>query len=789
MKRILVGLLLAVSVAGQAQNITGKVCLESDRSPVPYATVGLVQLPDSSMVTGVITLGDGGYLLEKVKPGDYYVRVSYVGYRTTGRGVTVGAGDTDVAVDTIFMAETTASIDEIMVVGERLKGKEMVDRTSYAIPEVVSRTATNGYDLLKKIPQVNVDYQNNVTLNGSSNFIIQVDGRQRDKEYLARILPTDIQSIEIISNPSGKYEGNIDGVISIILKKEARYGVNGNVGFNVKPFSKLTSQATGSLDYSMGKITFYITAFNIYQALDISQTLDSRFAAIDSTTGLTGTGGIKVTLSSVNTGFDYYINDKNSLSLNVSYKPISQDIDLLSETYLYKTGIPLSTIISPIKNITKSDETSASLFYKKTFKNPVQELTVENTWYAFKSRDDNSFENTRYPYESGTVLDYYSRHEENLNERNYYSAKVNYVHPLGMNAKVESGYQLYYQQMSYDFTINDVEADNLFEYGELRNSVYGGVTFNLKKIGMQALLRVENSHISADSVTRPDYTCFLPSFNLQYKFSVAHNLKFTYNRRINRPGIYDMNPYFRTDQNYSITQGNPDLRPDYRDRLQLTYTWNFGSNYFSPYIYNEYFSDRVGNEYKVMNSPSDNSLITFTKPYNLLSGYELGGGVNATLWYINFNARVYKGHINDYTGNNFSIPGRDYYSWSMTGAAYKSFGKNKKTTAFAFLSYDGVNVNARSKTFNHPFYGPGIQTQIKNHSLGVVWVLPLSTNVKLNRTYTETPEYSSTNIIGFNASNFFQFSYSYKFNKGRNIKKLDRKVEVESDSKSGALVK
>ncbi|MRR23113.1 hypothetical protein EG830_09055, partial [bacterium] len=364
MKRILVGLLLAVSVAGQAQNITGKVCLESDRSPVPYATVGLVQLPDSTMVTGVITLGDGGYMLEKVKPGDYFVRVSYVGYKTAGRSVTVGAGDTDVIVDTVFMAETTASIDEIMVVGERLKGKEMVDRTSYAIPEVVSRTATNGYDLLKKIPQVNVDYQNNVTLNGSSNFIIQVDGRQRDKEYLARILPSDIQSIEIISNPSGKYEGNIDGVISIILKKEARYGVNGNVGFNLKPFNKVTSQTTGSLDYSMGKITFYITAFNIYQALDISQALDSRFAAIDSTTSLTGTGGIKVKLSSVNTGFDYYINDRNSLSLNVSYKPISQDVELLSETNLYKTGIPLSTIISPISNITKSDETSASLFYK-----------------------------------------------------------------------------------------------------------------------------------------------------------------------------------------------------------------------------------------------------------------------------------------------------------------------------------------------------------------------------------------------------------------------------------------
>ena len=156
------------------------------------------------------------------------------------------------------------------MVGERLKGKEMVDRTVYAIPPVVSKSLSNGYDLLKRIPQVNVDFQNNVTLNGSSNFIIQVDGRQRDKEYLARLLPSDIETIEIISNPSGKYEGNIDGVISIILKKEARYGMNGNVGLNIKPFNKITRQETASLDYALGKITFYVTAVNVSQSLDIS---------------------------------------------------------------------------------------------------------------------------------------------------------------------------------------------------------------------------------------------------------------------------------------------------------------------------------------------------------------------------------------------------------------------------------------------------------------------------------------------------------------------------------------
>jgi hypothetical protein len=322
----------------------------------------------------------------------------------------------------------------------------------------------------------------------------------------------------------------------------------------------------------------------------------------------------------------------------------------------------------------------------------------------------------------------------------------------------------------------------------LRNSVYGGITYNLKKIGFQAMLRTENSQINADSVSEPIYTCFLPSVNLQYKFSASHNLKFTYNRRINRPGIYDMSPYFKVDQNYNITQGNPDLKPDYRDRLQLTYTWNFGSNYFSPFVYTEFFSNKVGNEYLVISSPVSDILTTFTKPYNLLNGNELGGGVNTMLWFVNINARIYKGHFNEYTGPSSFIPSRDYFSYSITSYAYANLDKKKTITAFAFLSYEGVNVNAYSKTYSTPFYGPGIQAQIKNHSIGVVWLLPFSSHVKLTRTETETTDYTSTNIIGFDASNYIQFMYSYKFNRGKNVKKLDRKVEVESDSKSNAIM-
>jgi len=789
MRTIFLALMLVISITSQAQSIKGKVCLSGDRSAAQFAGVGLHQLPDSAVVTGVITLSEGDYTFDNVKPGNYFIKVSFVGYGADSKNVSVQTGEIVVTVDTIFLTETTTSLSEVSVVAERIKGKEMVDRTVYAVPPAMAKASNTGYDLLKKIPQVNVDFQNNITLNGSSNFIIQVDGRQRDREYLAKLLPSDIQSIEIISNPSGKYEGNIDGVINIILKKEARYGMSGNASLTTKPFNKPTTSASGSLDYSAGKISFYVTGLTFVQNLNIKSWNDSYYIKADSLSSLTSDGKFRVTNTSLNGGFDYYMNDKNNLSLNISYKPIGQDIDMLSETILSKNEIPLNTISGVSVQNLKSDESSVSLFYRKSFDKAIQEFTAEANYYTFRSDELSAFDNTTYVYGTEDAIGSFIRTENNLNNRDYFSTKLNYVHPVGLNAKIETGYQFYSQQMEYDFTIDNQENSNLFLYNELRNSVYGGITYNLKKIGMQALVRIENSQISADSVNDPNYTCFLPSVNLQYKISASHNLKFTYNRRINRPGIYDMNPNYRVDQNYNVSQGNPNLKPDYRDRLQLTYTWNFGSNYFSPYIYHELFTDKVGRVYEVVDNPVTNTLTTFTKPFNLLTGYETGGGLNAMLWYVNISARLYKGHYDEYRDESVTIPSVDYFSYSITSYAYAQPGKKKKTTAYLFLQYNGVDKNAQSETYSIPFYGFGGQQEVKNHTFGVFWLLPFSGDVKLSRTETETPYYTSTNIIGFDVSAYVQFTYTYKFNKGKNVKKLNRTIEVESDSKSQAIGK
>lgn len=778
---------MMMSVALQAQSIRGTVCMQKDTTPAQFASVGLMQLADSAFVSGVITLTDGGYAFEKVAPGSYVIQVSFVGYQTTNQPLEVGDGETNIQADTIYLTEAVTNLDEVMVTAERLKGKELVDRTVYAIPSKIAQVSNNGYDLLKKIPQVNVDFQNNVTLNGSSNFIIQVDGRQRDKEFLAKLLPSDMESIEIISNPSGKYEGNIDGVINIILKKEARYGMNGNASLYAKPINGVTAQASASLDYAAGRITYYITAYTFTQNLKISNTVNNHFFWNDSTGITRGDGDLAVTSSSVNGGFDYYLNDKNSLSFNLNYKPISQQVDFLSDTELETEDIPAGNYTSLSHNDLKSGEGNVSLFYRKAFNKAVQEFTTDINYYTFNSSEGNDFTNTNYLPGSEEPVGTITRFEDNLNQRDYFSAKFNYVHPLGMSAKLEAGYQAYYQKMRYESRVNEQETVNNFIYNELRNSLYGGFTLNSKKFGFQAILRLENSNIDADSVTEPNYTCVLPSANIQYKISATHNLKLTYNRRINRPTIYDLDPSYRIGQNYDISQGNPDLKPEYRDRLQLTYTWNFGNNYFSPSLYVESYSNKISRGYVGILSPTDSIMTTFSKPFNLLSGYEFGGGVNAMLWFFNINARIYKGHYDAYSGASYAIPARDYFSYTLTSYAYHNLDRKKTWNAYAFVSYNGVNVDAQSKTYSIPFYGFGAQKQIKDHNIGFFWLLPFSGNIDFQRTVTETPSYSMENIIGFDVSYYFQFMYSYKFSKGKNVKKMDRKIEVESDSKTQGI--
>jgi hypothetical protein len=342
------------------------------------------------------------------------------------------------------------------------------------------------------------------------------------------------------------------------------------------------------------------------------------------------------------------------------------------------------------------------------------------------------------------------------------------------------GYQIYYQSMDYSQSDKDKKESN-YDYGEFRNAVYSGFTYNLDKFGFQTNLRVERSDIKINNDSTNHYYCWLPSANLQYKFSTTQNLKLTYNRRINRPSTNDLNPSSKINYDKSITTGNVNLEPEYRNKLQLTYTLNFGSNYVSPNIYYEAIDHKID---RVVTY--DEKKIRTSTPFNILNGYEQGAGISAMLWFFNINARYYKGHYDAFHSEKGEPKAAtDFESYSINSYAFAPIPG--KINAFAFIGYNGPIKTSYTTTYSMPFYGFGARKDLGNHSFGFFYLLPTSTVVTFNKTVT-TGAYSSSDVRQkFDVSYYIQFSYSYRFHQGRSVKKINRKAEVESDSKAGGI--
>ncbi|HYW96818.1 MAG TPA: outer membrane beta-barrel family protein, partial [Bacteroidales bacterium] len=425
-------------------------------------------------------------------------------------------------------------------------------------------------------------------------------------------------------------------------------------------------------------------------------------------------------------------------------------------------------------------------FYRKKFRKPIQEITVESIYYFFNSENDNDFVQLLYPPGGITALDSVTRNEVTINDRNYFSTRIDYVQPIGVAMRLETGVQFYLQNMDYNYTTNAELASNNYNYAELRNSAYASFYWKLKKFSLQSTLRAENSNIDINSAITSAYTTLLPSANLLYKFNTKHSLKLTYNRRIERPNLYMLNPFERLNNDLSVTSGNPYLKPEYKDRLQLSYTMNIKKVNFAPYIYHEFYSNKIGNLTTLKVTSVSDAQTVYSAPKNLLTGYEQGFGMNATIAFFNLNGSIYRGHFNAYSDSLTVIPSRDYYSFRLNSYVVKSLFK-EKLNVFAFINYNGAVRSAQTITYSPLFYGVGLNQKIKNHSWGIFYLLPFSKTIQFSKVITETPIIYSENTQQFDASWFVQVMYSYKFNKGRAIKKSDRKSKIDSDTQGGGL--
>jgi len=348
------------------QVITGSLSNKETAIPVDGANVELLHLPDSSLIEATKSNSEGLFVFYKADTANLYcLRVKHLAFKILVMSVTPKKNSMINNVGAISLEPATFNLKEIVVNGSKVSVTELGDRTIYGIPDGLKKTSTDGLDVLRKVPAVQVDFLNeDITVNGKTNIKIEVDGVSRDKGYLKRLHPSQISKMEIITSPSGKYDADVDAVINIITNPAMRYGLKGTAYLGAFPISNNSylGMANGSLDYGLEKISYYVSGNGMLQSFGVNSDMNR----IAGTTNLqqNTTSMYKGNVGNFNAGFIYDPDELNDINFNIAYNTNSNTPN--SNTWNF------NSLNGNLSNILKTESNSknnnsglkSSLFYK-----------------------------------------------------------------------------------------------------------------------------------------------------------------------------------------------------------------------------------------------------------------------------------------------------------------------------------------------------------------------------------------------------------------------------------------
>lgn len=325
-------LVCEVYATERKQKMHGVVCDQKDKSPIAFATVSLHQQRDTSLVTGTTSNQDGYFEISQVENGNYLLRISFVGYQTCMLSINLNEKN-NFNLGTVPLREESIRMSEAVVVGKRIKAKSIDNGTSFFMNQKIYNSSNSGVDILKHVPGIQVDLMKNISLEGSSNIKILVDGKERDKQYLEQLDARQIDRVEIIRTPGAKYDASITGVIHVILK-EREVGMSGHI------FSEIPTNAqeifldpTCGLNYNNRKLNLY-TSYNgnlryfdnteeNTKILNTQNGLHTFYSALDMRQ--------KNWKHNIHMGADYYLDSQNQFSLYAFLCPENQSFEGRSE--------------------------------------------------------------------------------------------------------------------------------------------------------------------------------------------------------------------------------------------------------------------------------------------------------------------------------------------------------------------------------------------------------------------------------------------------------------------------
>lgn len=630
-------------------SISGRVMDATLEQPIPYVNV-IVKDQAENIMTGGITNEDGTFIIEKIPESTVNIEVTFMGYTSIQMEITISKDNLDVNMGDIYLEESASALDEVTVVAEVSTIQQKIDRKVINIGKDLTTTGPTASDIMNNIPSVNVDQQTGaISLRGNQNVQIMVDGKLSNippDQLLKQIPSTSIKQIELITNPSAKYnpEG-MSGMINIILHKNTNIGFNGNlnVGLNYEIEPKFNSSI--DMNYRNGKLNFYGNYGN-----NISKRVNTgiiRQTEVNSLQTFDFLDNNKSHLYKF--GIDYYINDHHTVSVFTNQNLF--DGKTFGENDLIHSNSPNLNQFQTLEAINDNTSSQYNFDYKYNINDEGHhvELEIDHNMFDSDAFNDNNLQGlgARPNFEEFTDT-----------ERDRTTINLDYVNPLSKTTILELGLQamLFENRIDYssDARVRDqdgfyIPTTTRFDYNRDIYSAYATFGKKLEKWSYQFGLRAETVTVNAfatetnlaDDTTldipfENDYFQLYPSAFVTYTSSEKNSYQLSFSRRVDRPGVGQVNPIPQWSTPLVSQFGNQRLRPQFTNSVELNYTRQMEKGSITAGVFYRHIEDEINQAVFIDRSDLSSGRIILTNDnFDNTSAYgvEISSNYRPTKWW------------------------------------------------------------------------------------------------------------------------------------------------------------
>ncbi|NCI48382.1 TonB-dependent receptor [Sediminibacterium roseum] len=602
MKKIFLALCLLIAGFLSAQTtVRGKVTTvvtNEKNTPLENATVELLKSKDSSLAKTAITDRNGVAEFDNIRAGSYFARISFVNYATTFTSfVTITADQPNIAIPTIVLQPRAAEMKEVVVSTRKPFIQRLADRLVVNVENSIVSAGSSAMDVLERSPGVSVDQNDAIGLRGKQGVTIMIDGKPTpltgaDLASYLRGLPSNaIERIDLITNPSAKYEaaGN-SGIIDIRMKKDQRLGTNGTLtaGYGQGIYPK--ANAGGTINYRNKKVNLFGN-YNYAYRMNLNHLiLDRNFY----TNGVYSGGDLKDNYAKRPSNFhafrggaDFFLSKKDILGFVVTHNyGLGESNTDNNSVVLNSSKQAASTFQTKAFANSTNRNTIANINYKHSFNTAGKELTADIDYGEFKSGSLSTTATKYYALNGGALQPDYILNGDQSGKLKLRTAKIDYANPLPQGARFETGLKTSYVSsdndakffdMSSGSPVDDVNKTNRFFYEEYNNAAYFNLAKEFKRFNFQVGVRAEHTRLKTHQVKGntyfdSSYLKLFPSAFLNYKIKDDQILGISVSRRIDRPGYSQLNPFLFLIDVTTYGTGNPRLLPQFTWSYELNYT-------------------------------------------------------------------------------------------------------------------------------------------------------------------------------------------------------------------------